>query len=178
MNMSVPSDKISPYDLKKSKNTSGDDEMDIYIITQEDDKFTEVNFRKEISLQKESQTSPKIDENRNSFLEMSRKDLNQLKLSTYNIEKFEKIIQQSDDDKIANILNVIEELNKTLWGLRETRGREDNCKSKEKTRLYQEAQSKNVRGIRIEIEKSSRVDNTEFVKVFDDLREFGLVLKK
>ena len=175
--MSVTSDKI-PYNIKKSKDSSVDDEMDIYIVTQEDDKFTEINFGKEISIQKESPMLLNIGDDKNSFLEMSRKDINQLKLSTYNIEKLEKIIQQSDDDKIANVLNVIEELNKTLWGLREIRGKEGNFKSKEKMKISYETDSRSSKGIRLDIGKSNIVENTEFLKLFDDLREFGLILKK
>ena len=176
--MSVTSDKIQCDSKKLKDSPEGDDEMGIYIVTHEDDKFTEIDFGKEIPFRKEFPMLLNIGDDKNSFLEMSRKDINQLKLSTHNIEKLEKIIQQSDDDKIANVLNVIEELNKTLWGLRETRGREGNVKSKDKMRMFQEAEVKNIKGISLEIGKSNRIDNTEFVRLFDDLREFGLVLKK
>jgi len=94
-------------------NSESDGEYDMYIYEDAEGKFTEVLSSKEIETRNGSgekfNIHPKASEDE-SLLELAKKiETQELKLST-NTKPIEKIIEQTDDDKIAEIIQVIDEL--------------------------------------------------------------------
>jgi len=95
-------------------NSESSGEYDMYIYEDDGGGFTEVLSGKEINIRDESPAKfsmhPKASEDEQFFMEISRKlENNELKLST-NTKPIEKIIEQNDDDKIAEIIGVVETL--------------------------------------------------------------------
>jgi len=189
MAVSVTSEKVTATELRKSES-SEDNEMDMYIVTQEDDRETEVNFGKEIPNRNES---PQIfhiggEENKlTSLIDISRRENNNLKLSVSNTERLEKIIQQSDDDKIANVLNVVDDLKTTFHGLKEVKIQtrlSNGLSTNSKSNLHIAAtfnspeKEREKKGIKLELAKPMKADRYEFGKLFEELREFGLAINK
>ena len=89
-------------------------EYDMYIIEDAEGKFTEVLSSKEINIRNESPVRfsmhpKKSDEDQNLMETSKRLENNGLKLSA-NLKPIEKIIEQTDDDKIAEIIQVVEDL--------------------------------------------------------------------
>jgi len=95
-------------------DSEGSGDFDMYILENENDKFTEIVTGREIEVRDESPTRISIHpngiEDDQPFSELSRKlEKNELKLSG-NLKPIEKILEQTDDDKIAEILHVIDEI--------------------------------------------------------------------